>query len=183
MAFLVLLESLSPTERAVFLLREVFEYGYDEIARVIGKSEDNCRQIAVRARRQVDEKRPRFEASRTRREELAHRFFDAIGEGDAQGSRPPRRRRGRLRRWRRQGARVPAPGSMDATRSPVCCSARRPGERLGVPGNDPRRDQRAARRPVLRRGGRLVAAVSLDIADDLIQTVARRSRTPTSCST
>lgn len=62
MAFLVLLETLSPVERAVFLLREVFEYGYDEIARVIGKSEDNCRQIAVRARRQVEAKRPRFEA-------------------------------------------------------------------------------------------------------------------------
>ena len=80
MAFLVLLESLSPVERAVFLLREVFEYGYDEIARVIGKTEDNCRQIAVRARRQVDAKRPRFEASRKRREELARRFFDAVGE-------------------------------------------------------------------------------------------------------
>ena len=85
MAFLVLLESLSPVERAVFLLREVFEYGYDEIARVIGKTEDNCRQIAVRARRQVDAKRPRFEASRKRREELARRFFDAVGEGDTEG--------------------------------------------------------------------------------------------------
>jgi len=85
MAFLVLLESLSPVERAVFLLREVFEYGYDEIARVIGKTEDNCRQIAVRARRQVDAKRPRFEASRKRREELARRFFEAVGEGDTEG--------------------------------------------------------------------------------------------------
>src|SRR4029453_10486898 len=63
MAFLVLLESLSPVERAVFLLREVFEYGYDEIARMIGKSQDNCRQIAVRARRQVDAKRPRVGGS------------------------------------------------------------------------------------------------------------------------
>ncbi|HJS26217.1 MAG TPA: sigma-70 family RNA polymerase sigma factor, partial [Actinomycetota bacterium] len=70
MAFLVLLESLSPVERAVFLLREVFDYGYDEIARVVGKSEDNCRQIAVRARRQVEARKPRFEASRARREEL-----------------------------------------------------------------------------------------------------------------
>ena len=58
LAFLVLLESLSPVERAVFLLREVFDYGYDEIAAVVGKSEDNCRQIAVRARRQVEEKKP-----------------------------------------------------------------------------------------------------------------------------
>src|SRR6266542_924700 len=69
MAFLVLLESLSPVERAVFLLREVFEYGYDEIAEVVGKSEENCRQILLRARRQVEAKKPRFEASRRRREE------------------------------------------------------------------------------------------------------------------
>jgi RNA polymerase sigma-70 factor, ECF subfamily len=82
MAFLVLLESLSPVERAVFLLREVFEYGYDEIATVVGKSEENCRQIAVRARRQVDVKKPRFEASRKRRDELARRFFDAVAGGD-----------------------------------------------------------------------------------------------------
>lgn len=85
LAFLVLLESLSPVERAVFLLREVFGYGYDEIARVVGKSEDNCRQLAVRARRQVDAKKPRFEASRQRKEELARRFFAAAAEGDAEG--------------------------------------------------------------------------------------------------
>jgi RNA polymerase sigma-70 factor (ECF subfamily) len=85
MAFLVLLESLSPVERAVFLLREVFGYGYDEIAAVVGKSEDNCRQIAVRARRQLEAKQPRFEASRERREELARRFFDAVGDGDLDG--------------------------------------------------------------------------------------------------
>ncbi|HZA27976.1 MAG TPA: RNA polymerase sigma factor SigJ, partial [Actinomycetota bacterium] len=85
MAFLVLLESLTPVERAVFLLREVFDYEYEEIAAVVGKSEDNCRQIAVRARRQVEAKRPRFEASRKRREELARRFFEAVVNGDATG--------------------------------------------------------------------------------------------------
>src|SRR6266545_3420627 len=85
MAFLVLLESLSPVERAVFLLREVFEYGYDEIAAVVGKSEENCRQILLRARRQVEAKKPRFEASRRRREELARRFFEAVGDGDLEG--------------------------------------------------------------------------------------------------
>jgi RNA polymerase sigma-70 factor, ECF subfamily len=85
MAFLVLLESLSPVERAVFLLREVFGYGYDEIASVVGKSEDNCRQIALRARRQVEARRPRFEASRRRREELARQFFQAVGEGNTEG--------------------------------------------------------------------------------------------------
>jgi RNA polymerase sigma-70 factor (ECF subfamily) len=85
MAFLVLLESLTPVERAVFLLREVFDYGYDEIASIVGKSEDNCRQIAVRARRQVEARKPRFEVSRRRREELARRFFEAVAKGDAEG--------------------------------------------------------------------------------------------------
>jgi RNA polymerase sigma-70 factor (ECF subfamily) len=82
MAFLVLLESLSPVERAVFLLREVFDYGYDEIAEVTGKTEENCRQLLVRARRRVDEGKPRFDASRQQREELARRFFAAAEEGD-----------------------------------------------------------------------------------------------------
>ena len=82
---LVLLETLSPVERAIFLLREVFEYGYDEIAAVVGKSEANCRQIALRARRQVEARKPRFEASRRRPEKLARRFFAAVGEGDTEG--------------------------------------------------------------------------------------------------
>ena len=85
LAFLVLLESLTPVERAVFLLREVFDYGYDEISTIVGKSEDNCRQLAVRARRQVEAKKPRFEASRERREELSRRFFEAAANGDAEG--------------------------------------------------------------------------------------------------
>ena len=85
MAFLLLLERLSPVERAVFLLHDVFDYGYDEIAPIVGKSEENCRQLAVRARRHVDEHRPRFEASRQQRDELAARFFAAVGEGDMAG--------------------------------------------------------------------------------------------------
>jgi RNA polymerase sigma-70 factor (ECF subfamily) len=85
MAFLVLLERLNPVERAVFLLRDVFDFGFDEIAHVVGRSEDNCRQIAVRARRHVREGKPRFEASRTRREALARRFFEAVGAGDTDG--------------------------------------------------------------------------------------------------
>jgi len=85
MAFLLLLERLSPVERAVFLLHDVFSYGYDEIARIVGKSEDNCRQLATRARRHVGEHRPRFEASRSKREELAARFFSAVGNGDMDG--------------------------------------------------------------------------------------------------
>jgi RNA polymerase sigma-70 factor (TIGR02957 family) len=83
MAFLVLLESLNPTERAVFLLREVFGYDYAEIAQVIGKSEQNARQIFVRARRRIDDGgRPRFEASREASEEVARRFFAAVEGGD-----------------------------------------------------------------------------------------------------
>jgi RNA polymerase sigma-70 factor, ECF subfamily len=82
LAFLVLLESLSPVERAVFLLREVFGYGYDEIARTVGKSEPNCRQIFGRARHRIDEGRPRFEASRRQGAELTERFLVAIGGGD-----------------------------------------------------------------------------------------------------
>ena len=85
MALLVLLETLSPVERAVFLLREVLEYGYDEIAAVVGRSEASCRQIAARARRHIASRKPRFEASRRRRQELARRFFQAIGEGDTEG--------------------------------------------------------------------------------------------------
>jgi RNA polymerase sigma-70 factor (ECF subfamily) len=85
MGFLVLLESLTPVERAVFLLREVFEYDYGEIASIVGKSEENCRQISVRARRQVQADRPRFEASRAQRDELARRFFAAAAEGDVEG--------------------------------------------------------------------------------------------------
>jgi RNA polymerase sigma-70 factor (ECF subfamily) len=82
LAFLVLLESLTPVERAVFLLREVFDYGYDEIARIVDRTEDNCRQLYVRARRHVDEGRPRFEASRKQRDELVERFFAAAERGD-----------------------------------------------------------------------------------------------------
>jgi RNA polymerase sigma-70 factor (TIGR02957 family) len=82
LAFLVLLESLSPEQRAAFLLREVFDYGYDEIARIVDKSEANARQLVARARRNVDERRPRFEATREQRERLADSFFAAVGDGD-----------------------------------------------------------------------------------------------------
>lgn len=85
MAFLVLLERLSPPERAVFLLRDVFGYGYDEIATSIGKSEANCRQLAVRARQRVREGQPRFESSIEKRWALAERFFSAIEAGDTDG--------------------------------------------------------------------------------------------------
>ncbi len=82
MAFLVLLESLSPPERAVFLLREVFAYGYPEIAEVTGKTEAACRQIFARARHRIEEGRPRFETSRAEGEELTSLFLAAARGGD-----------------------------------------------------------------------------------------------------
>ena len=82
LSFLVLLESLSPEQRAVFLLHDVFDYPYDEVARIVGKTEANARQLASRARRHVDERRPRFEATREQHEKLADRFFAAVGDGD-----------------------------------------------------------------------------------------------------
>jgi RNA polymerase sigma-70 factor, ECF subfamily len=84
MAFLVLLESLTPVERAVFLLREVFDYDYGAIARIVDRSEDNCRQLYVRARKHIDEERPRFEATKEQQDELAHRFFAAAQQGNTQ---------------------------------------------------------------------------------------------------
>ncbi|GAA2784694.1 sigma factor-like helix-turn-helix DNA-binding protein [Nonomuraea dietziae] len=82
MAALLLLERLSPLERAVFVLREVFGFSFGEVAAALGRSEAACRQLAVRARRHMDAGRSRFEADRREREELAGRFFDAFREGD-----------------------------------------------------------------------------------------------------
>ncbi|AEW99448.1 RNA polymerase sigma-70 factor [Streptantibioticus cattleyicolor] len=87
MAALVLLERLSPLERAVFVLREVFAFGFDEVAAAVGRSEPACRQLLVRARRHMEAGRPRFEADRRERRELATRFFDALREGDVGGLR------------------------------------------------------------------------------------------------
>ncbi|MBP8533436.1 RNA polymerase sigma-70 factor [Streptomyces sp. MK37H] len=87
MAALLLLERLSPLERAVFVLREVFAFGFDEIATAVGRSEAACRQLLVRARRHMQAGRPRFAADRQERQELATRFFDALKDGDVGGLR------------------------------------------------------------------------------------------------
>ena len=87
MAALLLLERLSPLERAVFVLREVFGFSFPEIASAVGSSEAACRQLAVRARRHMDAGRPRFEATRGEQEQLAARFFDALREGEVDGLR------------------------------------------------------------------------------------------------
>ncbi len=85
LAVLVLLESLSPEQRAVLLLHDVFDYGYPEIATILGKTQDNVRQLATRARRHVEQRRPRYQPTREERDELAQRFFRAAEQGDLAG--------------------------------------------------------------------------------------------------
>jgi RNA polymerase sigma-70 factor (ECF subfamily) len=85
LAMLVLLERLSPEQRAVLLLHEVFGYSYPEVAAIVGKGEDNVRQLASRARRHLQQRRPRFQTTREQREELARRFLAAVEHGDLSG--------------------------------------------------------------------------------------------------
>ncbi|MGZ4113887.1 MAG: RNA polymerase sigma-70 factor [Actinomycetota bacterium] len=172
MAFLVLLESLSPVERAVFLLREVFDYGYDQIATIVGKSEDNCRQIAVRARRHVDAKRPRFEASRARREELARRFFDAVAQQDE--SALVELLADDVVVYTDGGgaaAALPRPvyGRERVTRVLLGRLAR--GQELGVAGVRAAAINGQPGALLLDGDGRAVVAITLDVADDRVQTV------------
>jgi RNA polymerase sigma-70 factor (ECF subfamily) len=173
MAFLVLLESLTPVERAVFLLREVFEYDYDEIATIVEKSEENCRQIAVRARRQIETKKPRFEASRKRREELARRFFDAVSKGDTDGL------VGLLAAdvvaYGDGGGKAPALprpvyGAERVARLLVA-STRFGAERLGLSGMRPATINGQPGALFFNVEGRPLGAITLDIADDQVQTV------------
>jgi RNA polymerase sigma-70 factor (ECF subfamily) len=169
LAFLVLLESLSPEQRAAFLLHDVFDYGYGEVAEIVGTSEDNARQLAARARRHIDEGRPRFEASREQRDALAHRFFaaaqdgdfaalesllaeDVVLHGDGGGKVPAlaralfgsRRVARTLGAWFRQGAKVPNPELREV-------------EVNGQPG------------AILMAGGGVVSVMALDIADGRVQ--------------
>jgi RNA polymerase sigma-70 factor (ECF subfamily) len=173
MGFLVLLESLTPVERAVFLLHEVFDYGYDEIAAIVGKTEDNCRQIAVRARRQVQAGKPRFEASKARRDELARRFFEAAGEGDVDGL------IGLLAAdvvayadGGGKGAAFPKPiYGRDKVARALVGRAAEGAKRLGVVELRMAEINGQPGAVFLKADGEPVAAVSLDIADDLIQTL------------
>ena len=85
LAMLVLLESLSPEQRAVLLLHDVFDYPFAEIAEIVGKREDNVRKLATRARHHVEQRRPRFQTTREQRDELGRRFFRAAEQGDLAG--------------------------------------------------------------------------------------------------
>jgi RNA polymerase sigma-70 factor, ECF subfamily len=172
LAFLVLLESLSPVERAVFILREVFEYSYDEIADVVGKSADNCRQLAVRARQHVGAKKPRFEASRRKREELSKRFFDAIGAGDTEGL------IGLLAAdvvaygdGGGKGPAFPHPVYGQERVARLFIGLGRQGDRLGVSGMRHVEVNGQPGAVFLGPEGRPIAVLSLDIADGLVQTV------------
>jgi RNA polymerase sigma-70 factor (ECF subfamily) len=172
LAFLVLLESLSPEQRAAFLLREVFDEPYDRIAEIVGTSEQNARQLAARARRHVRERRPRFEASREQQEELATRFFAAAEEGDLQGleellahdvvlrgdggGKAPALKR--AIHGRARVARTLIGGLRAATRFGITT---RREEINGQPGA-----------LVVDREGRLIAVMSLDVADGEIQGVS-----------
>ncbi len=85
LAMLVLLESLSPEQRAVLLLHDVFDYDHAQIAQIVGKSETNVRQLATRARKHLEQRRPRFQTTREQQAALAARFFAATEQGDLAG--------------------------------------------------------------------------------------------------
>src|SRR5262249_434946 len=85
MAFLMLLERLTPVERAVFLLREVFDYDYTEVAQMVGQSEVNCRKILSRAKQHVAEDRLSFAVAPNEQQSLLQHFLEATSNGDIQG--------------------------------------------------------------------------------------------------
>jgi RNA polymerase sigma-70 factor, ECF subfamily len=171
MAFLVILESLSPVERAAFLLHDVFGYEYPQIATILDKSETNCRQIVSRSRHRIHSARPRFDTSREQRQRLAERFFDACqgndmnslvemlahdavfyGDGGTKGNGVNRTIHGRdsiaklLLAWFRQGQ------SLGVRAEPVWIN-----HQPGAVYRDPEQ--------------RVINIISLDILDDTIQTV------------
>ena len=173
LAFLVVLESLTPEQRAALLLRDAFDYPYDEIARIVGKSEDNVRQLATRARRAVGERRPRFETSREQQEELARRFTAAVQDGDLEGLEALLAHDVELRGD--GGGKVPALARPLHGRNRVARTLRAWGKQLGRwPGARLQlidvNGQPGAM--TLDPDGHVLSVLSLDIADGQIQTVA-----------
>ena len=170
-AFLTLLERLTPVERAVFLLREVFGYSFAEIAEVVSRSEANCRQLLVRARRRIDEARPRFEPSSERTDALFRQFFAAIADGDLTG----------LERMLAEDAVFygdgggKAPAIAEPLRGAVAIARfllglSRRGERFGMQVDFVRANGQPAAR-FTTQDGQLLAVVSLDIAGDQVWAV------------
>ncbi len=173
LAFLVLLESLSPEQRAAFLLREVFDEPYDRIAEIVGCSEQNARQLAARARRHVEERRSRFEASREQQERLASRFFSAVEEGDLDGLEELLAHDVVLHGD--GGGKAPAITRAVHGRARVARTLRaglRAGPRFG--GFSLRREEVNGQPGALffDRGGRLAGVMILDVADGQIQGVS-----------
>lgn len=169
MAFLVLLERLSPPERAVFLLREVFGYGFDEIAGLIDKSEANCRQLAVRARRHVQEGQPRFESSIEKRWALAERFFAAMQNGDTEALASLLAQDVVL--YADGGGKAPAisepiHGSFEAARYLADLGRRMSVERISVVLADVNAQPGAI---AMTSSGQVLSAISLDLAGDCVQ--------------
>ncbi len=170
-AALVLLERLSPLERAVFVLREVFAFDFPEIAETVGRSQDACRQLAVRARRHMDEGRPRFAADRAKRDELANRFFDALRAGaveqlrdllaadvqvmwDSGGNAP---------QWPR-----PVVGALNVARVLVAAVERFTRIEVGFE----RQEMNGQPGAILRdRDGRILCAMTLDVLDGQVQAI------------
>ena len=173
LAFLVLLESLSPEQRAAFLLRDVFDEPYDRIAEIVGTSEQNARQLATRARRHVQERRPRFEASGEQREQLATRFFAAAEEGDLLGLEELLAHDVVLHGD--GGGKAPAIARAIHGRAKVArtlIAGLRAGARFG--GFTTRREEVNGQPGTLSfdREGRLAGVMILDVADGQIQTVS-----------
>jgi RNA polymerase sigma-70 factor, ECF subfamily len=171
MAFLVVLETLTPLERAAFLLHDVFGYGYGEISAVVCRSEASCRQLASRARRRVHDGTPRFEASREQRDRLAAQFFAACqgrdmdglvgllatdaafyGDGGTKGT----------------GVNRPVHGRENVAK--LLATLFRQGERLGVQAEFVTVNGQPGAR-FLDPQGRLINVLSLDIADGSVQVV------------
>jgi RNA polymerase sigma-70 factor, ECF subfamily len=172
MGFLVLLESLTPVERAVFLLHDVFQYEFDEIAEIVGKSPGNCRQISVRARRRIDEGKPRFEASRAQKEELARRFFEAARDGDLAGL--ISMLAGDAVAYGDGGGKAPAltrPVHGRENVAHLLMGARAGGERRGVVAMRLVEINGQPGAVFLDREEQPLVAVTLDIADGLVQTI------------
>ncbi len=173
LAMLVVLETLSPEQRAVLLLHDVFDYPFSDIAEIVGKSEAAARQLATRARRHVEERRPRFQTTREQRDELAARFIAAAEQGDLAGLEALLASDATL--TGDGGGKVPAIARMLRGRSVVAnmLVRFRTDGALGIPG--------VSLRPVEVNGGpgalfldpeeRLLGVWSLDIADGEIKSV------------
>jgi RNA polymerase sigma-70 factor (TIGR02957 family) len=173
LAFLVLLETLTPEQRAAFLLHEVFEEPYDRIAKILDTSESNARQLVTRARRHVEERRPRFDASREQREQLATRFFAAAEDGDLEGLEKLLAHDVVLRAD--GGGKVPALKRAIHGRPKVArtlIAGLRRGARIG--GFTLRREDVNGQPGAMYvdREGRLAGVISLDVADGQIQAVS-----------